>query len=253
MIRTKFFGSIKDKYDPASVFIPFKPLISIMKKVTKSDFISFSNIIYGRNIYRFTDILHKDYPEAVHLLSMGHAYDISSNIFKRLPMVFHDSKPHDGAKYIGIVGRLNNERVVKYLPKRYVKKVENLERYKVFVPKANGTGTLGEVLSTPLIGDPLFGSTETFISIGAFNTKQEAENTMRYIKTKFARVMLGIIKITQDNTSKAWKLVPMQDFTSKSDIDWSKSIPEIDQQLYKKYNLSEDEINFIETKVQAME
>ncbi|MEE6685247.1 hypothetical protein PS393_06585 [Limosilactobacillus fermentum] len=45
----------------------------------------------------------------------------------------------------------------------------------------------------------------------------------------------------------------MQDFTSNSDIDWTKSIPEIDQQLYKKYGLSDDEINFIETKVQAMD
>ena len=44
----------------------------------------------------------------------------------------------------------------------------------------------------------------------------------------------------------------MQDFTSNSDIDWTKSIAEIDQQLYKKYGLSDDEINFIETKVQAM-
>ena len=76
---------------------------------------------------------------------------------------------------------------------------------------------------------------------------------MKYVKTKFARVMLGILKITQDNTPEKWKLVPLQDFTQSSDIDWSKNIPEIDQQLYKKYNLSEDEIKFIETKVQAMD
>jgi len=65
--------------------------------------------------------------------------------------------------------------------------------------------------------------------------------------------MLGILKITQDNTAEKWELVPMQDFTINSDIDWSKSIHEIDLQLYKKYNLSDEEINFIETKVQAME
>ena len=76
---------------------------------------------------------------------------------------------------------------------------------------------------------------------------------MRYVKTKFARAMLGILKITQDNTAKTWRLVPMQDFTSNSDIDWSQSIANIDQQLYRKYSLSNDEINFIETKVQAME
>ena len=148
---------------------------------------------------------------------------------------------------------MTSQRVIKYIDKRYIKNVENLDKYKVFVPKANGTGALGEVLSTPLIGEPLIGSTETFISIGAFNTKEEAKNTMSYIRTKFARTMLGILKITQDNTAKTWKLVPMQDFTANSDIDWTKSISEIDQQLYRKYNLSQDEIDFIETKVQVME
>ena len=66
--------------------------------------------------------------------------------------------------------------------------------------------------------------------------------------------MLGIKKVTQNNkTKETWSKVPMQDFTNKSDIDWSKSIPEIDQQLYKKYRLSPEEIDFIEEKVQEME
>ncbi len=65
--------------------------------------------------------------------------------------------------------------------------------------------------------------------------------------------MLGTIKITQDNTVAKWRMVPLQEFTSNSDIDWSKSIPDIDQQLYRKYGLSQDEINFVETKVQAMQ
>lgn len=76
---------------------------------------------------------------------------------------------------------------------------------------------------------------------------------MKYIKSKFARVMLGILKITQDNTASKWEFVPMQDFTNNSDIDWSRSIPEIDQQLYKKYGLSQEEIDFIEKNVKEME
>lgn len=76
---------------------------------------------------------------------------------------------------------------------------------------------------------------------------------MKYIKSKFARTMLGILKTTQHNPTSTWRCVPLQDFTPNSYIDWTKSIPEIDQQLYKKYNLTEDEINFIETKVQAMD
>lgn len=76
---------------------------------------------------------------------------------------------------------------------------------------------------------------------------------MKYIKGKFARAMLGVLKITQDNPPDRWYYVPLQDFTSASDIDWSQSIADIDKQLYKKYNLSYEEINFIETKVKAME
>ena len=104
-----------------------------------------------------------------------------------------------------------------------------------------------------MVGKPLVGNTQTFISVGNFKTENEANAAIKYIKTKFARVMLGILKITQDNTASRWRLVPMQDFTSNSDIDWSKSVPEIDQQLYRKYGLSEDEVNFIESKVQAMD
>lgn len=125
-------------------------------------------------------------------------------------------------------------------------------KYKVIVPKSNGSGALGEVLSTPLIGEPLIGYTRTFISIGRCQTEAEAQNLLKYIKSKFCRVMLGILKITQHNDPEKWKYVPLQDFTPSSDIDWSKSVAEIDRQLYAKYGLSDEEINFIESHVKEM-
>ena len=64
--------------------------------------------------------------------------------------------------------------------------------------------------------------------------------------------MLGVLKITQHNSPEKWTFVPLQDFTSSSDIDWSVSIPEIDQQLYAKYGLDENEIAFIESHVKEM-
>lgn len=76
---------------------------------------------------------------------------------------------------------------------------------------------------------------------------------LKYIKTKFARTMLGTLKITQHNLASTWRNVPLQNFTASSDIDWSKSVAEIDQQLYRKYGLSEQEIAFIEEKVKSME
>ena len=105
----------------------------------------------------------------------------------------------------------------------------------------------------PLICEPAIGATETFLSIGYFENKYEVESALKYIKTKFTRAMLGILKTTQDLTPDKWRYVPLQDFTPQSDIDWSKSIHEIDQQLYKKYGLSQEEIDFIETNVKEME
>lgn len=64
--------------------------------------------------------------------------------------------------------------------------------------------------------------------------------------------MLGVLKITQDCPAPKWKYVPLQDFTPNSDIDWSVPIPQIDQQLYRKYGLNEQEIEFIETHVKEM-
>ncbi|MEG1718645.1 MAG: DEAD/DEAH box helicase, partial [Bacteroidales bacterium] len=136
---------------------------------------------------------------------------------------------------------------------KYIESHQNLLKYKVFVPKSNGSGAIGEVLSTPLIGEPLIGSTQSFISIGAFDNKQEASAMLKYIKSRFSRVMLGVLKVTQDNSKNVWRYVPLQDFTAQSDIDWSKSITEIDKQLYAKYGLSEDEITFIESMIKPME
>ena len=119
--------------------------------------------------------------------------------------------------------------------------------------KSNGSGALGEELSTPLVGYPHCGHTQTFISIGAFSTEDEANSVLKYIKSKFARVMLGVLKVTQDNKKSTWANVPLQDFTSNSDIDWSKSVAEIDKQLYAKYGLTKDEIAFIESMIKPME
>lgn len=84
------------------------------------------------------------------------------------------------------------------------------------------------------------------------NNKDETENYMKYIKPKFACTMLDTLKVTQDNPRETWLNVSLQNFTSSSDIAWSKSIPEIDKQLYKKYGLSSEEISFIESKVREM-
>ena len=136
-----------------------------------------------------------------------------------------------------------------YIDKYYLDDSNNqINTWKVLLPESNGSGAIGEVLSTPLIG-----YTQTFIGIGAFESESEAQALYKYIVGKFSRTMLGILKITQHNPISTWKYVPLQDFTSSSDIDWSKSVHEIDLQLYDKYGLTEEERQFIETHVKEMD
>lgn len=243
----KEFGAIE-------IFTPQDHLNSILHKVKDyENFQSMSNIVITRTAYRLTDKMHKDHPEAIGQLSNGHAYDMSSNIFTRLPQIFYENKPDDGYEYIQILGRENNERMYKYVRKDYVRETKNTFKYKVIIPKASGSGKFGETISSPLIGEPGIGSTETFITIGSFDNTLEAQNARKYIYTKFCRALLGVLKRTQEITPDKWKYVPLQDFTANADIDWTKSISDIDKQLYKKYGLSPDESSFIETNVKEMD
>lgn len=248
--------SLRDKKvekGPIGLFTPYPELNAIVQSVCKDKkFKSMSDIVVSRTAYRFTDLMHKEHPEAMSQLSNGHPYDVSTNIFERLPQVFFDEKPNDGNEYIRILGRIDNARIMKYVRRDYIREVENLDGYKVFMAKANGTGAYGETLTPPIVGEPAVGNTESFISIGNFCTDSEASALMKYISTKFVRALLGTLKTTQDITPEKWKFVPQQDFSEASDIDWSLSVEEIDALLYKKYNLSDEEIRFINEKVQAM-
>jgi hypothetical protein len=105
----------------------------------------------------------------------------------------------------------------------------------------------------PSVAPPRTGFTQTFMSIGKFDSEAEAEACATYVKTKFARAMLGVLKTTQHNSAIKWRHVPLQDFTFRSDIDWSKPIPQIDKQLYAKYELNSKQINFIEDKIKPVE
>lgn len=234
-------------------FTAFNELNSILKKVEQSkNFQSIANIAHSYSTYKLTEKLHNDFPDAEQMLSKGHKWDVVSNIFDSLGNVFYDIKPNDDFEYVQIIGRSNNNRTYKWIRKEYIKDDETLMTYNVLLPKANGSGALGEVVSTPLVGTPLVGWTQTFMGFGTFNNRLEADNALKYFKSKFARTMLGVLKITQDNPISTWAKVPLQDFTTNSDIDWTKSVAEIDQQLYMKYGLDDTEIQFIETHVKEM-
>ncbi len=239
---TQNFGAIE-------TFTVFPELNSVRQKVWKDVQGSLSDIVSNRGQYRFSDLAYEEQPEEMKKVTDPR---ISAPVFERMPELFTEEKPDDGHEYIQIYGNLGRVRVYRWFRKDYLKDIEGLYKYKVLVPAANGSGALGETLSTPVIGQPLIGHVETYISIGSFDTLPEAEAALKYVKSKFARTLLGVLKITQHNSKPVWKYVPLQDFTSASDIDWSKSIPEIDQQLYVKYGLDEKEIAFIESHVKEM-
>ena len=247
------YRDINADFGAIGIFTAFSELNSILKKVLNTNSGSFSSSIFGQEIYKYTDKLHEDHPEAESLLSKNHKYDIKTSAFDRLAIIFHDNKPDDKNSYIQVLGLQNSKRVYKWVRRDYISEHESLKKYKVFIPAANGSGAIGEVLSTPLIGTPLIGTTQTFLTVGSFDTKKEANATLKYVHSKFARALLGVLKVTQHNTSEKWRYVPLQDFTSTSDIDWSQPIRKIDQQLYKKYALGETEIDFIETHVKEMD
>ena len=238
---------------PIGTFTKYPELSAILDNVTETGYESLEESITTSRSFRYTSKLYEDHPDLLQLRPGGNEALVESNAFDQFSKVFHETKPEDGGEYVRVLGLGNRARVYRWIRRDYFDGPENLWKYKVAVPKANGSGRLGEVLSSPLVIGPGVGTTHTFITIGALESETEAQACLRYIKTKFARAMLGVIKITQDNKRYAWKYVPLQDFTTSSDIDWSEPIPQIDQQLYAKYRLNPEGIAFIEANVTSME
>lgn len=179
---------------------------------------------------------------------------MKTNTFERMGEVCLASDPEDGHEYVRILGLANRKRAERWVRREYVVAPDVVDKYKVIIASADGAAVkAGRVVGAPTIAVPGTGFTQTFMSIGKFDSEAEAEACATYLKTKFARAMLGTLKTTQHNSAIKWKHVPLPDFTSGSDIDWSKPIPHIDEQLYAKYGLDAEQIAFVATSVKAME
>jgi hypothetical protein len=245
----------KEKLGPIGKFFAFSELNTIVQKVSNSpSFKSIQSVISVQNKFNL-NTLYQERPEYKNVIgSEGNDKRVRANVFEKLNDIFYENSFDSSLRILGL---LNSKRVYRYVDSKYIDSPEWLHKWKLFVPESNGaSGMLGEesarIISRPAVGKPGDGVTQTFIVIGALNSAAEADSLEKYILSKFARVLLGALKVTQRNNSETWALVPLQDFTARSDIDWSKSIPEIDQQLYKKYGLEQHEIDFIETRVKEM-
>lgn len=261
----KTFGAIKK-------FIPNDNLKKIASHFEAKAETNLPSIIYGgRSDLKFNDVFITAYPNSIQdrltqiqekhpevsELGPSEEYELKSSTLEVLPYVFKNEMPSNPNEYYRILGLIKGKRVWRWIEKKYMDprypNENNIKQWKVFITESNGSGAFGEALSSPIIGEPSDSATPTFISLGAFETEEEANNALKYIKTKLVRCLLGILKITQHNPKSNWEYIPLQDFSEKSKIDWSKSISEIDMQLYKKYGLNKEEIAFIEEKVQPMD
>lgn len=131
--------------------------------------------------------------------------------------------------------------------KDLIKAFDTVPLHKVYIPKAGGTGSDQQILGVPFYGEPNSICSQTYICIG-FDpvkhnfSKDECLNIISYIRTKFFRYMVSIKKKTQDAFSLVYEFVPIQ--------DWSK--PWTDSELYKKYDLTSDEIAYIESAIKPL-
>ena len=208
--------------DNDDIFIRYPQLVSIKNKVWKKKEVSFETVVSSR----------KPYGLASDFLVSPSKYG--------LPPIY--DKPISGG--YSILGLIALKRVTKYIPSNYpLPKKDGLKKYKLFIANSYGCGEIGEGPATPVLATPGELCTETFLEIGNFETREEAENAMSYLKTKFFRCLVGICKQTQHATKQVYHYVPLQDFSK----------PWTDEELYKKYDLTQEEVDFIESMIKPME
>jgi Eco57I restriction-modification methylase len=125
--------------------------------------------------------------------------------------------------------------------------VHLIDKWKVFTGRAApGTGNRDtyphRIISTPFLGEPGTISSETYLCIGPFDSKNQAESALSYLTCRLTRLLILLHKPSQDTTRKVYSFVPIQKWTKR----WT------DEELYSKYGISESEIAFIEKVVRPM-
>ncbi len=243
------YRDAKNVFGAIDIFTPYVELNQIIHKVLSNNFRSLMDYVFIQNRFNLEALYSKHPQFKKNIGSDGKDPRFEKNIFTKIPLF---SDEHNSS-YILTLGVNDNKRTTKYIPEEYVDfQHENLLKYKVVLTCANGNGEFGQILSGMEILEPREAYTRSFIGIGQCETKEEAFAIKKYLSSKFARALLSVLKVTQMNNKPVWKYVPLQDFSNNSDIDWSKTVSEIDKQLYKKYGLSQEEIEFIETHVKEM-
>ncbi|MGE3193787.1 MAG: Eco57I restriction-modification methylase domain-containing protein [Microbacteriaceae bacterium] len=194
-----------------------------------------------------------DHPELRGRIPESSGLRLKTNTFERMVEVCLEATSGEQDEYVRVLGLVRRQRAERWIRRDYLVTPPVVDKFKVILAAADGAAVKsGRVIGSPSVEAPGTGFTQTFMAIGLFESASEADAAAKFVKTKFARAMLSTLKTTQHNSAVKWQHVPNQDFTRKSDIDWSKTTAEIDQQLYAKYGLDEMEIAFIESRVKPM-
>ena len=176
------------EYGAIGTFTVYPELNSILHKVSTGNEESLMTIVAPALSFKLSPLMKEENPESLDRLR--------TSCFETLSEIFFEKKPNDKKEYVQLLGLIGNKRVYRYVRRDYLTDSrELLDKYKVLLPKSNGSGALGEVLSKPLIGGVLIGFTQSFIAIGSFSSKKEAERCLKYIKTKFVRTLLVQCKV----------------------------------------------------------
>ncbi|MDO4549133.1 MAG: Eco57I restriction-modification methylase domain-containing protein [Clostridia bacterium] len=182
-------------------------------------------------------ILHKIFP-------FGER-SIESLVSSRQPFGLSTTYHGHRQKVQGDVKIYENEGVSYASRSDITKNLSVIDKWKVFIPRA-GSGSDAfphPILGKPLIGEPNSACSETYIFIGPFESREMCINTISYIATRFFRFLAMLKKVTQSTTKSIYTLVPQQDLTR----------PWTDSDLYSKYDISDDEISFIESMIRPMD
>ncbi len=184
---------------------------------------------------------------------------LSSSAFSRNPFGLSNNELNILESFPNAVSVFSSKGIC-YIKESEVKTNGNLiSRWKVIISKTSSEHAgqsdkdgKKRVLSRVEVLPPNSVCSESYLLLNVFDNEQEALNLVSYMKTRFVRFLLSTILLTQNIAKDKFAFVPLQNFTSTSDIDWSKPIAEIDQQLYAKYGLSPEEIVFIESMIKVM-
>jgi hypothetical protein len=186
------------------------------------------------------------------IISADTPFGISSNPkdSKKNPCkVYNNSTPQHNTQLFHIE---NGKRKIEYVNKEAITKNKtDIDKDKVFITGTGGSGNDPKVMGNPEIAPKNSVCSQSYL-YAPFGSKIEAQNFIKYIKTKFFRILVSAMKITQSAPNRVYKFVPLQNFTANSDIDWQKPICEIDKQLYTKYNLSQTDTEYIEKMIAEM-